>query len=105
MPELIHLYIRSVLIGFAVSVAFTAGLILWDVAGIGHLILASDIGLVAALMMVFFNGILFAAVQFAFRIMSMAEDTGAPTGGHRTRDHMIPVPIEVTAKTKPRRPQ
>ncbi len=100
MPELVRLYIRSVLIGFLISAAFTAGLIWWDVAGIGHLILGSDIGLVAALMMVFFNGIIFGAVQFAFRIMSMAEDTEGPTGGHGTRDQLVPVPVTAPSKSR-----
>ena len=42
MPELVRLYIRSVALGFAISAVFTAGLIWWDVAGIGHLILVGD---------------------------------------------------------------
>ena len=71
MPELIRLYIRSVFVGFGVSAVFTAALVWWDVAGIGHLILGSDIGWIAAAMMVFFNGIVFAAVQFAVKIMAM----------------------------------
>ena len=52
MPELVRLYIRSVALGFAISAVFTAGLVWWNVAGIGHLILGSDIGLVAAAMLV-----------------------------------------------------
>ncbi|MCX7287701.1 MAG: hypothetical protein NTW20_09100 [Rhodobacterales bacterium] len=105
MPKLVHLYIRSVVIGFLISAAFTAGLIWFDVAGLGHLILGSDIGPVAALMMVFFNGIVFASVQFAFRIMAMAEDADGPTGGHGTRDQVMPqlIPVPVAAPAKSRR--
>ena len=51
MPELVRLYIRSVAFGFGIAVVFTAGVVWLDVAGIGHLILGSDIGWVAALMM------------------------------------------------------
>lgn len=98
MPELVRLYIRSTVIGFAIAAGFTAGLVWWDVAGIGHLILGSDIGLVAAGMMVFFNGIVFSAVQFAFRIMAMAEEDG-PRGGHSARNpELIPIPVTVPAK-------
>jgi hypothetical protein len=99
MPELVRLYIRSIALGFGISAAFTAGLVWWDVAGIGHLILGSDIGWVAALMMVVFNGIVFSAVQFAFRIMAMAEDDEGPKGGHGAREPvLVPVPVHVKAR-------
>jgi TRAP-type C4-dicarboxylate transport system permease small subunit len=99
MPELVRLYIRSIAVGFGVSVIFTAGLIWWDVAGIGHLILGSDIGWVAAAMMVVFNGIVFSAVQFAIRVMGMAEDDKGPKGGHRAREPVL-VPVRVTVPFK-----
>jgi TRAP-type C4-dicarboxylate transport system permease small subunit len=102
MPELVRLYIRSVAVGFAVSAVFTAGLVWWDVAGIGHLILGSDIGWIAAAMMVFFNGIVFSAVQFAFRIMSMAEDDQGPRGGHGAREPVL-VPVRVAVPVKARK--
>lgn len=100
MPELVRLYIRSVFVGFGVSAAFTAALIWWDVAGIGHLILGSDIGWIAAAMMVVFNGIVFSAVQFAVKIMAMAQDDEGPRGGHGAR---IAVLVPVTVGAKPRK--
>jgi hypothetical protein len=100
MPELVRLYIRSVALGFAIAAAFTAGLVWWDVAGIGHLILGSDIGVVAALMLVVFNGIVFSAVQFAFGIMAMAEDD-APRGGPGLREPvLIPIRAESTVQRR-----
>jgi TRAP-type C4-dicarboxylate transport system permease small subunit len=96
MPELVRLYIKSIAIGFGIAVAFTAGLVWWDVVGIGHLILGSDIGWVAAVMMVVFNGILFSAVQFAFRIMAMAEIDPGRGGGLGARP-LVPVPVTVPA--------
>lgn len=96
MPDLIRLYIRSVIIGFAISVVFAAVLIWQDVRGIGHLIFASDVGWIAALMLVFFNGIIFAAVQFGLRIMMMAEDDDAPRGGMRLP--LRPVPVAAAVK-------
>ncbi|MGL6208917.1 MAG: hypothetical protein ACRC14_03700 [Paracoccaceae bacterium] len=99
MPELIRLYVRSVFVGFGISAVFTAALVWWDVAGIGHLILGSDIGWVAAAMMVFFNGIVFAAVQFAVKIMAMADDGDGPQGGHGAREPvLVPVPIPVRGR-------
>lgn len=101
MPKLVRLYIQSVALGFAISAAFTAGLLWLDVAGIGHLVLASDIGWVAALMLVVFNGIVFSAVQFAFRVMSMAEGDEGPRGGHGAREPVL-VPVRVPAQKRRR---
>ena len=88
MPKLIALYIRSVTIGFGLSAVFL-GLMLWqDVAGLRHLILGSDMGLVAAAMVIVFNGIIFAGVQFGIAVMSMADDDSGPKGG--LRDLILP---------------
>jgi TRAP-type C4-dicarboxylate transport system permease small subunit len=104
MPELVRLYIRSVALGFAISAVFTAGLVWWDVAGIGHLILGSNIGWIAAAMMVVFNGIVFSAVQFAFRVMALAEDDEGPRGGHGARAPvLVPVPVPAKIRTRTRR--
>ena len=100
MPELIRLYIRSVIIGFAISAVFAAVLIWQDVMGIGHLILASDIGWMAGFMLVFFNGIIFAAVQFGLRVMMMAEDDDAPKGG-RKMPVLQPVRLTIAATENP----
>jgi TRAP-type C4-dicarboxylate transport system permease small subunit len=97
MPELVRLYIQSVVLGFLIAAAFTAGLLWSDVAGIGHLILGSDIGWVAVAMLVVFNGIVFSAVQFAFRVMGMAERDEGPRGGRGARE-LVPVPVEARAK-------
>ena len=99
MPKLVRLYIQSVALGFAIAAAFTGGLLWLDVAGLGHLILASDIGWIAVEMLVVFNGIVFSAVQFAYRIMAMAEPEGGPKGGHGAREPvLVPVPVKVAAK-------
>lgn len=83
MPKLIALYIRSVAIGFGLALAFV-GLLLWqDVAGLRHLILGSDMGWVAAAMVVMFHGVVFSGVQFAIAVMSLAERPEPPSGGRR----------------------
>ncbi|MFM7443713.1 MAG: hypothetical protein ACKO2N_07340 [Tabrizicola sp.] len=99
MPKLVRLYVQSVAIGFAVSAAFTAGLMWMDVAGIGHLVMGSSIGWIAALMLVVFNGIVFSAVQFAFRVMGMAEDDKGPRGGHGAREPVL-IPVRVPARKR-----
>ncbi len=101
MPRLIRLYIQSVAIGFALSAAFVAALVWQDVMGIGHLILGSPSGWIAAAMLVVFNGIIFAAVQFGLRVMMLAEDDDTPRGGLRQND--IPVPVKASAPATTRR--
>lgn len=103
MPKLVRLYIESVAFGFAISAAFTAGLMWMDVAGIGHLVLASDIGWIAVAMLVVFNGIVFSAVQFAFRVMGMAEPDEGPKGGRGVREPvLVPVPVPVKPRNRRR---
>jgi TRAP-type C4-dicarboxylate transport system permease small subunit len=92
MPKLVRLYIESVAIGFAVSAAFTGVLVWQDVMGVGHLILASPVGWLAAAMLVVFNGIVFAGVQFGLRVMLMAEGDSGPKGGLRQHDVAVPAP-------------
>jgi TRAP-type C4-dicarboxylate transport system permease small subunit len=100
MPKLVRLYIQSVVLGFFISAAFTGGLMWLDVAGIGHLVMGSDIGWIAAAMLVVFNGIVFSAVQFAFRVMGMAEDQG-PQGGRGVREPvLVPVPVPVRSRRR-----
>lgn len=103
MPKLVRLYMHSVAVGFAVSAAFTGGLLWLDVAGLGHLVLGSDIGWVAATLLVVFNGIVFSAVQFAFRIMGMAEPGEGPRGGRGAREPVlvqVPVPVPVRGRRR-----
>jgi TRAP-type C4-dicarboxylate transport system permease small subunit len=94
MPKLVRLYIQSVALGLAISVAFTGALLWLDVGQLGHLVTTSSIGWIAAAMLVVFNGIVFSAVQFAFRVMAMAEDDTGPKGGHGAREPvLVPVPV------------
>lgn len=47
-------------------------------------------------MLVVFNGIVFSAVQFAFRVMGMAESDDGPQGGRGAREPvLVPVPVAV----------
>ena len=110
MPKLIALYIRSVAIGFGLSAVFLC-LMLWqDVAGLRHLIFGSDMGLVAAIMVFMFQGIVFAGVQFAIAVMMLADPDAPPTGGLRER--LMPalggtildaIPVRVHAEAKAKR--
>ncbi len=98
MPKLIRLYMTNVAIGFGLAAVFVALLVWQDVAGLGRLILGSEMGLVAGAMMVMFNGVVFAGVQFAIAVMRMAEDDTPPRGG--LRQHLTPIRVTADAARK-----
>ncbi|WP_108858972.1 hypothetical protein [Ruegeria sp. Alg231-54] len=81
MPKLIRLYITQVAWGFVISALFVGVLLALNVANLRGLIFGSEIGLIALAMIWFMNGIVFAGVQFAYAIMSMAEKPQGPRRG------------------------
>ncbi|WP_435258318.1 hypothetical protein ACSBLW_00605 [Thioclava sp. FR2] len=94
MPKLVRLYIVNVAIGFAISAAFVVALVALDVAGLRHLILGTDMGPLAALMIFMFQGVVFAGVQFAIAVMRMAEDDDhGPRGGLSQHGDLVPVKV------------
>ncbi|MCC7320265.1 MAG: hypothetical protein IT542_04725 [Rubellimicrobium sp.] len=102
MPQLIRLYIRQAAIGFLLSAVFVAALLWFDVARLWHLVRSSDMGPVAVAMLWAFHGIVFAAVQFAIRIMTMADppDDGGRRDAAGVADRVpeavaVPVPAAV----------
>jgi hypothetical protein len=81
MPDLVRLYIRHVLIGFALGLTFT-GLLLWlNIGNLRHLVRATEGGGIAVLMLVVFNTIVFAGAQFAIAVMGLAEKGEPPGAG------------------------
>lgn len=98
MPKLIRLYITQVALGFVISAVFVGVLLAFNVANLRHLITGSDIGLIALLMIWFMNGIVFAGVQFAYAIMSMAEKPKGPRGGTPVAHGLKPALIKQEAR-------
>lgn len=95
MPHLVRLYIRQVAIGYAISAAFVALLVFFNVANLGVLILGSPIGWLACIMLWVFNGIVFAGVQFA---LALPKGHGADDDDKGRRDALPvflaePVPV------------
>ena len=74
MPDHIRLYIRDCLTGFALGTVFAALLVIVNVANLQHLIDNVEGGWLAFALLAFFNGIVFAGVQFSITVMRMAED-------------------------------
>lgn len=101
MPQLVRLYIRHVLIGWGIAGLFCAMLIWFNVAGLRHLILETDMGWLAGLMLFVSNGVVFAGVQFAIAVMLMAEDEDGPRGGRRERAAPQWVPLAIPVEEKP----
>ena len=95
MPKLIQLYIRNVLIGFAIAAAFVAMLLWFNVMGLWHLVNTSETGLLALFILWFMNGIVFAGVQFGWAVMALAEDEDGPRGGTPATPEFLAIPVPV----------
>ncbi|MFY2826113.1 hypothetical protein [Ruegeria sp. MALMAid1280] len=95
MPKLIRLYITQVAWGFVISAVFVGVLLALNVANLRHLITSSEMGLIALGMIWFMNGIVFAGVQFAYAIMSMAEKPQGPRRGTPVAVKSQPVTVKV----------
>lgn len=106
MPELVRLYIRQCLIGFAMAGVFVGLLLGFDVAGLRGLVMATQGGYLAVFLLFFFNGLVFAGVQFGMTIMRMARDDGGDGGGRRDAlpvdpGAAIPVAVKVAGPQRP----
>ena len=95
MPKLVRLYIKNVVMGFGLSAAFVGALLYLNVGNLWHLISTSNVGWIALVMLVFFNGVVFAGVQFAMTIMRMEGQDDEPRGGTR-----VPVATNIPARVK-----
>lgn len=71
MPDLIRLYVRECLLGFAIAIVFSMALVILDVGRIGHLVTHVEGGWLAFAMLCAFNGIVFAGVQFGIAVMRL----------------------------------
>jgi len=99
MPELVRLYIKNVFMGFGLSAIFVGGLLYLNIGNLWHLISTSPVGWIALTMLVFFNGVVFAGVQFAMTIMRMETQDDEPKGGNRRPIATnIPARVAVTAE-------
>jgi len=101
MPHLVRFYIRHCLIGFGVALAFVAALFWFDVAGLWRLVSGSDQGVLAAVLLVVFHGIVFSGAQFGIAIMRLAQDDTTPPRGGRTQ--LIPIRIDDGQPGQPHR--
>ncbi len=96
MPQLVRLYIRHVLTGFALAAVFTGLLVWFNVGNLWHLVTHTSEGPLAAFLLFFFNGIVFGGVQHGIAIMLMAREDDT-SGGHAPPAGAEPAPVRVTA--------
>jgi hypothetical protein len=91
MPRLVRLYVVQCAIGFGLSFVFVAALLALDVGHLRHLVTATQGGGVAVAMLLMFNGLVFAGVQFAITVMRMAEREAPPSNGS-----LQPIPVRIS---------
>lgn len=103
MPRLVKLYIKNVIIGFAIAAGFVAMLLWFNVMNLWGLISQSSDGALAVFLLWFMNGIVFAGVQFAWVIMAMAQQDKPPRGGTPAAHHFEPVRVKAEAPSGQRR--
>lgn len=103
MPALVRLYILNVLFGFILAVVFVALLLSLNVANLRTLMLGSEVGLVALVMLIVFNGIVFAGVQFGVAVMRLGDDEDRGGGGRRDGLTAVPQPVAVEVRRRNRR--
>lgn len=99
MPKLVKLYVRNVIVGFAIAAAFVAMLLWFNVMNIWHLVTHSDVGLLAVFLLWFMHGIVFAGVQFAWAVMAMAEKKDTGSGGTPVVRTLRPALIPATSRS------
>ena len=82
MPRVFNLYLDSALNGFGIALILG-----FNVANLRHLVLTSDIGVMATVAFWVLNGIVFSGVQFAWALAQIvrAENAQAPNGDLNNR--------------------
>ncbi|WP_278921164.1 MULTISPECIES: hypothetical protein [Pseudophaeobacter] len=105
MPKLVKLYIKNVVIGFAIAAGFVAMLLWFNVMNLWGLVSQSSDGILAVFLLWFMNGIVFAGVQFAWVIMAMAKKDSGPRGGTPIAHSFEPIRIKAEAPSPQNRPR
>lgn len=96
MPNLVRLFIRNYVIGFGLALVFTGGVLALDVAHLRHLVLHVQGGYLAAFLLFFFSGIVFAGAQTGIAVFLMAESDEPPQArGPKvaTSAELVPIPV------------
>jgi len=76
MPKLVRFLLIHAAIGFGLAFVFVATLVAFDTGGLRTLMMNSDVGIVAFLLLVFLNGLTFGSVQIGVAVMLLGEEDG-----------------------------
>lgn len=74
MPDILRLFLRNALIGFAVAGLFVALLIYLNVNGLRDMLAAEERVWLAVFLLWFGNATVFGALQIAWAVMAMRDD-------------------------------
>jgi len=105
MPKLVRLYIVHSAIGFAISAAFVAMILWFNVANLWHLVTHTAAGPYAVGLLWLFNGIVFSGVQFGIAVFRMAEGSDRTGGGKRDAVASEPLFAALPVEAAPRTPR
>lgn len=101
MPDHIRMIIKHGVIGFGISVAFTAMILAFNVGNLWHLVTHTAEGPIAVVMLVVFGTITFGSAQIGYKIMSMGEEDDGDKGGKRDALPVgDPVALQVEADSR-----
>jgi len=99
MPDHIRMILKHGLIGFGISVAFTAMILVFNIGNLWHLVTHTTEGPVAVAMLIIFGTVTFGSAQIGYMIMSMGEDEDDDQGGKRDALPVAdPVAIPINAQ-------
>ena len=102
MPDHIKFILRHAAFGFALSAAFIALLLAFNVLNLWHLVTNTTEGPIALAMMFVFCGITFGSAQIGYKIMTLSEDDDDAGGKRDAIALREPVAIPVRVN-EPRR--
>lgn len=102
MPDHIRMILKHGLIGFGISVSFTAMILAFNVGNLWHLVTNTAEGPVAVAMLVMFGTVTFGSAQIGYMIMSMGEDEDDGQGGKRDALPVVgsvAIPVEAQSRS------
>ena len=95
MPKHIRFMLRHAAYGAVIAIAFTALILIFDVAGIRHLVTHTTEGPVALAVFVVLCTITFGSVQIGMQIMTLGNRPDDGDNGNRAAVATgVPIPVE-----------
>jgi hypothetical protein len=73
-PPLVRFLVKNAVLGFAMAVLFVAAMLYFNVGNLMALIVQSDVGLFAIVLMTLMIGFTFASLQMGFAVMFASDD-------------------------------